>query len=109
MEALGATLGGGALKLEATHLRQLPVPEFSSSARQQLDELGTEALESNSSFDEFRKRHRLKIDQVILSALMQREINARDLKVTVGKLAEIVRSLRAKRRRNSKPEPQDEE
>lgn len=109
MEALGAILGGGALKLEATHLRQLPVPKFSSASKRQLDELVTEALESNSGFDEFRKRYRLKIDQVILSALTQREINTRDLKVTVGELAEIIRSLRAKRRRISKPEPREDE
>lgn len=29
MEALGTPLGGGALKLEATHLKQLPIPLLS--------------------------------------------------------------------------------
>ena len=37
MEALGTPFGGGALKLEATHLRHLPVPVLSGSARQEVD------------------------------------------------------------------------
>jgi hypothetical protein len=40
MEALGTPFGGGALKLEATHLRHLPVPVLSASARQELDRAG---------------------------------------------------------------------
>ncbi|MGO8671933.1 MAG: hypothetical protein ACLQVD_11280, partial [Capsulimonadaceae bacterium] len=40
MEALGTPLGGGALKLEATHIRQLPVPPFEGSDHQKLDAFG---------------------------------------------------------------------
>lgn len=40
MEALGTTLGGGALKLEAAQLRRLPVPVTSSAQRDTLDRLG---------------------------------------------------------------------
>lgn len=40
MEALGTPFGGGALKLEATHLRHMPVPVLSASARRELDALG---------------------------------------------------------------------
>ena len=40
MEALGTPLGGGALKLEATHLRHMPVPILSDSAKAALDSTG---------------------------------------------------------------------
>lgn len=40
MEAAGTPLGGGALKLEATHIRQLPVPLLSKSDCRRLDTLG---------------------------------------------------------------------
>lgn len=40
-EYTGAVMGGGALKLEATHLRSLPVPLISDKVWKQLDALGT--------------------------------------------------------------------
>ena len=40
MEALGTPMGGGALKLEAAHLKQLPVPTLSVQARRALDDAG---------------------------------------------------------------------
>lgn len=56
MEALGTPLGGGALKLEASHLRRLAVPDLSNEARTQLDEIGRSLTRGNegalSSIDE---------------------------------------------------------
>ena len=40
MEKSGAVMGGGALKLEATHLRRFPVPSFDEIKRRRLDDLG---------------------------------------------------------------------
>ena len=40
MEATGTPLGGGALKLEATHLRQMPIPMFTHDARIALESAG---------------------------------------------------------------------
>lgn len=40
IECTGAVMGGGALKLEATHLRRLPVPPFTDPQLRKLDELG---------------------------------------------------------------------
>jgi len=40
MEAAGTPMGGGALKLEATHLRRLPLPPISSALRVVLNETG---------------------------------------------------------------------
>ena len=46
MEALGTPMGGGALKLEATQLRHLPVPVLSRTARARLDAIGREPFET---------------------------------------------------------------
>jgi hypothetical protein len=108
MEALGATLGGGALKLEATHLRQLPVPVFSNSAQERLRSLAREALDSARTMNEFR-HHRSKIDQVVISALSQRQVSVNETKGVVEELAGLIRTLRAKRRRNHNYKALDEE
>jgi hypothetical protein len=97
MEALGATLGGGALKLEATHLRQLPVPTFSVSEKENLRILAREMLDSASSLSAFRN-YRNKVDRVVISALRRRKIGASETSATAEKLAEVSQSLRAKRR-----------
>lgn len=49
MEAGGTPLGGGALKLEATHIRQLPVPLLADGDRQRLDVLGRKLVASGSA------------------------------------------------------------
>ncbi len=108
MEALGATLGGGALKLEATHLRQLPVPVFSSSAKERLGSLAREALDSACTINEFR-HHRSEIDQVVISALSQGQVSVKETEEAVEKLAGLIRTLRAKRRRNHKYKALDAE
>ena len=40
MESIGTPMGGGALKLEATHLKRLPVPKFTDHEIGQLASLG---------------------------------------------------------------------
>lgn len=42
MELAGTVMGGGALKLEATHLRRLPFPKLNTSQLARLDKLGKE-------------------------------------------------------------------
>jgi len=106
MEALGATLGGGALKLEATHLRQLPIPAFSGSEKESLRSLVREALDLERTMSELR-HHRTKIDRVVLSALAQRKVSVTEVKAIVEKLGGIIHSLRAKRRRHHNYEPTD--
>lgn len=63
METLGTPLGGGALKLEATHLKQMPIPFLSHDSRRKLDDLGKK-LTSNSN------EVLPKIDAIILNALI---------------------------------------
>ncbi len=108
MEALGATLGGGALKLEATHLRRLPLPMLSGSAKRCLSSLVRETL--GLAHNVTRLRHcRLQIDQVVVSALAGRRMSMNDTKATVEKLSSLTRSLRAKRRRNPMRSAMEEE
>lgn len=49
MEAFGTPLGGGALKLEATHIRQIPIPAFSEADCRKLDVLGQRLARSDLS------------------------------------------------------------
>ena len=44
LEEIGTVLGGGGLKVEASHLRRLPLPALESDDWQALDRLGTEFL-----------------------------------------------------------------
>lgn len=48
-EASGSPMGAGALKLEATHLRSIPVPVPSSSTWEQLDRLGAQLVENHTA------------------------------------------------------------
>ncbi|MBI4228017.1 MAG: hypothetical protein HY600_07095 [Candidatus Omnitrophica bacterium] len=108
MEALGVSLGGGALKLEATHLRRLPIPIFSGSAKGRLRSFARAALETASTAIGFR-RHRAKIDRIVFSALARRQLSSGEINATVEKLTRIIRALRAKRRRNHHDEATEEE
>ena len=63
MEAMGTPLGGGALKLEATHLKNLPLPTLGAPARAQLNRLGhTLCKRTGDPLNE--------IDQIVLAALL---------------------------------------
>lgn len=87
MELLGNIMGGGALKLEATHLRKLPIPDLSLDNWRKLEILG-EALTAGRTTVETLDE----IDRVIAAALFERnrankalialrQINARCLEV----------------------------
>lgn len=49
MELIGTVMGGGALKLEATHLRQLPIPMLPDEKWNKLSALGRELVSGNST------------------------------------------------------------
>ena len=63
MEAAGTPLGGGALKLEATHLRQMPVPVLTNEARSALDAAGRKLTRDSEDV----LAH---IDRIILQAIL---------------------------------------
>ena len=62
MEASGTPMGGGALKLEATHLRKMPLPQLMEHDRDALYEAGR-FLCANA------KEARARIDHIVLGAL----------------------------------------
>lgn len=72
MEAAGTPLGGGALKLEATHIRQVPIPAFSHRDCETLSKLGQQLAVGVPS-----ARHQ--IDMFILAASLP-GMNENDLK-----------------------------
>ncbi|MFW1844019.1 N-6 DNA methylase [Acinetobacter pittii] len=49
-EYIGAIMGGGALKIEATHIKKIPLPIFNSLIISKLDQLGSQLNNENSSF-----------------------------------------------------------
>jgi hypothetical protein len=65
MEALGTSFGGGALKLEATHLRQMPVPVLSNEAKDELTRLGKQLSKTTPELQSC-------IDAIVLDALFTR-------------------------------------
>ncbi len=65
MEALGTPFGGGALKLEATHLRQLAVPLLSDAARADLAAAGEQLTRTTTEVQS-------RIDAIVLDAILPR-------------------------------------
>ena len=92
MEALGTPMGGGALKLEATHLRHLPVPALSDSEKDELDSVGKQLAEGRLSA-------RMRVDVIVLGAI----VAAMDRAPSLTGLAEAIEKrallLSAARRR----------
>jgi hypothetical protein len=66
MELTGTVMGGGALKLEATHLRRLPIPILTAAQWAQLDTFGRELAEGLRP-----ARVIAKIDRLIVEVIHQ--------------------------------------
>lgn len=67
IECSGAVMGGGALKVEAAHLRRLPVPVIDEESLRELDELGGDLIALRS--DEDGGQVLEKIDAIVAEAL----------------------------------------
>jgi hypothetical protein len=63
METLGTLLGGGALKLEATHLRQLVIPILSDVAKDDLDAAGKQLTKTSTDVQ-------ARVDAIVLNAVL---------------------------------------
>jgi N-6 DNA Methylase len=89
MEALGTTLGGGALKLEAAHMRQLPIPAFSKAAKEKLDAEGSKLRRDTGQVRE-------RIDRIVFKALCEETPNANpeELATMMATRAEALRRMR---------------
>ena len=91
MESAGTPLGGGALKLEATHIRQVPIPPLSDRDCERLDTLGQQLGAAVPS-----AQHR--IDMFILAAALP-GIGENDLKEVTRHIDTRVEAARAARQR----------
>ena len=91
MESAGTPLGGGALKLEATHIRQLPVPSLSDPDCQRLETLGQQLAASSPS-----AQHQ--IDNFILGAALP-GLDENDLKTVARHIETRLQSACAARQR----------
>jgi hypothetical protein len=67
MEAVGTPMGGGALKLEATHLRRLPIPHLKEGEIHQLAQLGKHLPVPPPGPPQLLDA----IDEVIINAILQ--------------------------------------
>ncbi|XOZ32174.1 N-6 DNA methylase [Halomonadaceae bacterium KBTZ08] len=72
MEAAGTPLGGGGLKLEAAHLRKMPVPYLKPSALESLNKIGERLHESEGQ----RQIDRIILHSVLSDAPSETEIDA---------------------------------
>lgn len=95
MEALGTPMGGGALKLEAAHLRQLQIPHLQPSAMLKLDKAGQLAGPYPPDVQEA-------IDGVVIGALLDQSPNRKSVSLVIQALGERTQELVTSRRKRSK-------
>jgi hypothetical protein len=93
-EALGTPMGGGALKLEASHFRQMPFPKLSKKAQTALDLAGRDLNTDTTSAQSI-------IDVTILGAIIGEESNESRLLELAGILASRANKLNRERQRVS--------
>lgn len=92
-EFIGTPMGGGALKLEATQLRHLPLPVLSPEAMSPLQMLGEQLATSTTSRSE---ELTLAIDRIVLSALIPA---SETVEASLSRLRLIIADRRAQRSR----------
>ena len=94
MEAIGTPLGGGALKLEATHLRRMLLPKLANSVKVKLHELG-QSLSRDA-------QEKLKdIDQLVLAPFVSTNEHNRTIQDLADDLRQLARRLSSFRQKVS--------
>lgn len=71
LENVASVMGGGALKVEAAHLRRTPVPKFSAQEWRALSDLGRKASEGKMCMEE--------VDSVVVSAIRRKSADEKDV------------------------------
>ena len=92
MEATGTPLGGGALKLEATHLRWMPLPAFTNDARVALRSAGKRLRRGTEEVQAL-------IDSIVLEALFPGKAAGTMCSTFAAYVADQMRELCAARQR----------
>ena len=93
MEAIGTPLGGGALKLEAAHLRSMQVPKLKPEDWSCLDDLSSIADE---------KERQTAVNRLVLRALFVRDSSSQVIDSLSRQLDEIVAQFVSARRSGNK-------
>lgn len=101
LEHSAAVMGGGALKVEAAHLRRLPVPQMDATAISSLSDLGKTLarVKTAKTIEGLLK----KIDATMASAALGREASEDDVDTLRG-LAVAGRTKREKHKKKGKSE-----
>ncbi|MEX0696307.1 MAG: N-6 DNA methylase [Dongiaceae bacterium] len=92
MEALGTPLGGGALKLEATHLRQMLVPRLTDTAKAALHATGKDLRRDTAAVQ-------TQIDSIVLLAILPEKTARSVVPELVRDIAAQAHTLRSARQR----------
>lgn len=92
MEALGTPFGGGALKLEAAHLKQIIVPKLSQEEISLLGQLGKNLYKRTSNVIS-------EIDKIIFSRLLKSVISQRSIMDLANTVANTAHDLSTSRKR----------
>ncbi len=95
VEALGTPMGGGALKLEAAHLRRLQIPHLQPSAIFKLDQAGQRAGPDSPDVQEA-------IDGIVIGALLDQSPNSKSVSLMIQALSERAQELVTSRRKRPK-------
>jgi len=98
MEALGTPLGGGALKLEATHLRRLPLPVVSDAQKAELVTIARALLHGRGMGTNSLQA---RLDHIVFSALRSRRLKAVEAQDFAIQVSRLILSMRRKRRLKS--------
>lgn len=64
MEVTGTVMGGGALKLEASHIRKMVFPKIKDEKKLELERIGKRILENNG----ISKKHQKQIDDIVATS-----------------------------------------
>ena len=91
MECIGTRLGGGALKLEASHLRRIPIPRFSREDLENLHMAGKKITKETSTTQRVA-------DCIVLRRVLGSWIEERNLLDVSDKLAVVASKLLLERR-----------
>ena len=92
MEAIGTPLGGGALKVEASHLRNMPVPRLSDYAIERLNTLGSELTQGSSEVQK-------DVDCIVIEGVLGPDTKRRQLINLGDKLGTRAHQLRRNRQK----------
>jgi hypothetical protein len=94
LEYGASVMGGGALKVEAAHLRRLPIPKLSAAEWHRLATLGRCLADGSKGIED--------VDRLVVSALLGRSANKQE-REALSQLAEDGRTRRKNHKKTKEP------